>query len=167
MFVFGGGGSGFSTTPTGALFNPAGPEWTEADCPLTGCAFSTNLALFVDGNFVRVWGGFAYDLTQQTWSPWTLPANTPTSEFAQTYADDGRRIFFLNSTTGSCSQSIEILIYDRNSSSWLATDTSTAPAGLVSTAPAAWVGSELIAWSGDCGSGPSTTGGRYQPPAPL
>jgi hypothetical protein len=129
--------------------------------------------MFVDGDHIRVWGGgpygnapsgLQYSAGTKAWSSWDLPANTPT--LPKHYADDGRRIYFLSATSSACPHSVEVLIYDRATSSWQPKDSSAAPDGLLADAPAAWVGSELIAWSGNCGSGASTVGARYQPPAP-
>jgi hypothetical protein len=175
VFVFGGGDNAVPALATGGRFAPAGPSWTNADCALSGCERGGYFGLFLEGTSVRVWGGGAfgnapagltYDLQQGTWAAWTVPMNTPT--LPQHYADDGRRIYFLNPATSVCPQNVEVLIYDRKTSSWLATDTSPAPAGLNAEAATAWVGAEMIAWSGFCDANvPASVGGRYQPPAPA
>jgi hypothetical protein len=174
MFIYGGSGNGFTYSSSGALFDPSGPSWSDATCGLASSERGFS-ALFVSGSVVYVWGGgggnapagVQYDLVGQTWSSWTLPANTPTLS-GLTYGDDGRRIYFLNVTNATCPATFDVLTYDRVSNSWLATDSSPTPTGLTAAyaAAGAWVGSEFVVWSGSCGGVPSAVGGRYQPPAP-
>lgn len=177
LFIYGGSTNTEPAIASGATFalglGGASAKWTAAECTLPQCERGGHFGMFVDGDHVRVWGGgpygnapagLQYSAGTKTWSTWELPANTPT--LPQHYADDGRRIYFLSATSSACPHSVEVLIYDRATSSWQAKDSSSAPAGLLAEAPAAWVGSELIAWSGNCGSGASNVGARYQPPAP-
>jgi hypothetical protein len=174
MFIYGGSGNGFTYSSSGAMFDPAGPSWSDATCSLANSERGFS-ALFLSGSVVYVWGGgggnapagLQYDLVGQSWSSWTLPANTPTIA-GLTYGDDGRRIYFLNPTNTTCPATFQVLTYDRVSNSWLAPDNSSTPTGLTAAyAPAgAWVGSEFVVWSGSCGGTPSAVGGRYQPPAP-
>lgn len=177
LFLYGGSTNTEPAIASGAAFalglGGESAQWSSAACTLPQCERGGHFAMFVDGDHVRVWGGgpygnapagLQYSAETNTWSTWELPANTPA--LPQHYADDGRRIYFLSATSSACPHSVEVLIYDRATSSWQAKDSSAAPDGLVADAPAAWVGSELIAWSGNCGAGASSVGARYQPPAP-
>lgn len=173
LFLYGGSTNVNPAVASGGRFSPTGPSWTSADCALPACERGGDFGMFLDGNVVRVWGGgpygsapsgLQYDLALGTWSAWLLPSGTPT--IPKRSADDGRRIYFLSPASSGCPPTVEVLIYDRRSSSWLASDASATPAGLLPQAATAWVGAEMIAWSGNCGAGPSSVGGRYQPPAP-
>lgn len=172
MFVYGGSNALPSVSTGGvASFGGGVGSWSDASCGLSGCARGGYLGAFVDSGLVRVWGGtgspggLQYNIATSAWSAWALPAGTP-SPMPQRYADDGRRIFYLQGS-GSCPGTVSVLAYDRLTGSWAAADTSAVPAGLSAEAAAAWTGSELVAWSGACGSGaPGSVGGRYQPPAP-
>ncbi len=173
FFLYGGSDGSVPAVSTGALYSPLGPGWTSAPCALSGCERGGNFDVFLDGNFIHVWGGGPYgnapaglqfDLGSKTWSAWQLPSGTPT--IPKRHADDGRRIYYLRGANNVCTN-VEVLAYDRKQAKWLATDTSAAPSGLVENAAAAWVGSEIIAWSDTCGGGATSAGGRYQPPAPA
>lgn len=176
LFVYGGGDNVLPTLATGGLFTPSGPSWSDASCSLAACDRSAGV-MFVDGNVVRFLGGsynpvyptppeaisdatsgLSYDLDAGTWSSWPYPVGT-SEHLARRFADDGRRIYFLKATD-------VVSIYDRQSSSWIESDTAPMPSGFCSTAAAAWSGAELIAWSGSCSGSATTVGGRYQPSAP-
>jgi hypothetical protein len=161
MLVYGGSDNVTSALSTGGLFTPSSGTWADASCSLAGCARGGALAAFLDGAVVRVWEdgqpGLALDVGTKAWSSGAAPT---AGKVAQRYADDGRRIYFIKGTN-------LVSVYDRKTSSWLADDISTTAPGLCSDAATAWSGSEVIAWSGDCGAGPVSAGGRYQPPAPL
>jgi hypothetical protein len=177
LFVYGGGDNVLPTLATGALFTPSGPAWSDASCWLAQCDRSAGV-MFVDGTAVRFLGGsynpvyptppeaildatagLSYDLAAGTWSSWAYPTGT-TEHLARRFADDGRRIYFLKATD-------VVTVYDRQSSSWLESDTAPMPSGFCTNAAAAWSGSELIAWSGSCSGTPTNVGGRYQPAAPA
>jgi hypothetical protein len=87
-----------------------------------------------------------------------VPTGTA-DHLAGSFADDGRRIYFLTAAN-------VLSVYDRKTSSWLVNDTAQMPAGFCVGAAPAWTGSELIAWSGSCGGASVAVGGRYQPAAP-
>jgi len=62
--------------------------------------------MFVDSGVVHIWGGggygdapagIQYDLTTGIWSKWALPDDT-LNRLSGEYADDGRRIYFLDGT---------------------------------------------------------------------
>ena len=184
VFIFGGADDQGPATSTGALFDPTGPSWIDASCPLNGCERSFEGA-FLDGNLVRVWGGgpygnapagLTYDLVGGAWSSWSVPPNTPSGLYQ--YADDGRRIYFLQAPSADCPSTPSVVIFDRTTASWSAPDTSAVPAGVTAStgtddptnqsgSPMGWVAGEIFAWSGSCGDGgPIAGGGRYQPAAP-
>jgi hypothetical protein len=165
MFIYGGSGAAVAVA-TGALYSVPDSAWSSASCPLANCQRGGYFSAFLDGGFIRVWGGGPYgnapaglalNLTGNSWSAWTVPAGTNT-HLGQRFADDGRRLYYLTSAN-------VVSIYDRKSSSWLANDTSAMPAGFCTEAATTWTGAELIAWSGSCGGAPVLVGGRYQPPA--
>jgi hypothetical protein len=168
FFVYG-GNDGAAALSSGSAYTP-GTGWADVGCALVGCARGGSFSGFVDGNKVRIFGGASaitggiqYDLTMKTWSAWTLPTGTPAA--AKRTADDGRRFYVLTPSAATCPQSVVVKIYDKTSGTW-STDSQASPMNLNADAAAAWIGSELFAWSGDCGNGPSSVGGRYQPPAP-
>jgi hypothetical protein len=166
MFLYGGSTNVDPALATGWRFDPAGPSWTDIACTLANCE-RAGTDMFVDSDVVHIWGGggygdapagLQYDLTTGIWSKWSLPDDT-LNHLSGSYADDGRRIYFVNGTN-------QVSIFDRKTSTWLADDTSPTPAGFCGAAPPAWTGSELVAWSGSCGGAPVAVGGRYQPAAP-
>jgi hypothetical protein len=166
LLVYGGATNQLPAVATGGLFSSVGSSWSDASCSLQGCERGGTFSAFTDGNVVRLWGGafgnapagLSYNLGDMAWTSWQVPANTA-EHLAKRFADDGRRIYFLKATN-------VVSIFDRESGSWLPSDTAAMPNGFCTEAATAWTGSELVAWSGDCGAGPTTIGGRYQPPAP-
>jgi len=169
FFFYGGANATGPAIASGALFSPANSTWSDASCSLAGCERGGIFTAFADGAFIRVWGGAGYgsgpagitfDTTGGGWASWTIPVGTD-AHLAQRFADDGRRLFYLTA------QDV-VSIYDRKSSSWLANDTSTMPAGFSIEGASAWTGTELISWSGSTSPAvpPVAVGGRYQPPAP-
>jgi hypothetical protein len=169
FFFYGGSNATGPAIASGALFNPANSTWSDASCALVGCERGGYFTAFVDGAFIRVWGGggygsgpagLAFDTTGAGWANWTVPSGSD-AHLAERFADDGRRLYYLTT------QDV-VSIYDRKSSSWLANDTSPMPTNFSIEGATAWSGTELIAWSGSTSpsSPPVAVGGRYQPPAP-
>jgi hypothetical protein len=167
-----GGSNGPPAVSTGARLTPGG-DWVSAPCSLPGCERGGYFTLFRDGPVMRVMGGgpygnapagLQYELATGTWSSWAIPSSYPDISAHMRHAEDGRRIYYVREGA-SCEAAPSLVIFDRQTGTWT-TDTSTPPAGLIARGAAAWVAGELVVWSGDCGTGPSTTGGRYQPPAP-
>lgn len=173
IMLYGGGDDAVPANASGARLVPGG-AWTDASCALVGCERGGYYTLFRDGAFVRVVGGgpfgdapagLAYDLVAKTWAPWNVPAGGPAvSTLPKDPADDGRRIFWVREPA-ACTDPPSVLVYDRKTQTW-STDTSTPPTGLLARGAATWVDGELVTWSGDCGAGPTTVGGRFQPAAP-
>ena len=177
LLVFGGSGCGFSTTASAAAFDPLGGTWSDIGCTVPSGDRANGVA-FMDGGYMRHWlgnggdtpAGLQYETSTGTWSAWALPTGTPSMLTDGVPADDGRRLYFIRDTTGSCGPA-SVVSYDRVTGAWLPEDTSAAPAGLMTGYQGAvpvWAGSEVIAWGGRCagsGAGPSGVGGRYQPPA--
>ena len=180
LFIFGGA----SYSSMGSIFDPIMNAWNPVSCSLSACGVNSQnqyTAAFEDGGVVNLLGNHftnsvptvvsrppSYTLSTGEWSTWDLPLSGAPISFPLKYADDGERIFFLDSP-GSSSGCISsrVLIYDRVSSSWSA-DMSIAPTGLLSGAAVAWSGHEVIAWSGACATAQAVQiGGRYQPPAPT
>ena len=182
LFIFGGA----SYSSMGSIFDPIMNTWNPVSCSLSVCGVNSQnqyTAAFEDGGVVNLLGNHvansvltvvsrppSYTLSTGEWSTWDLPLSGAPISFPQSfkYADDGERIFFLDSP-GSSSGCISsrVLIYDRTSNSW-STDMSIAPTGLLSGAAVAWSGREVIAWSGACATAQAVQiGGRYQPPAPT
>ncbi|CAN5197666.1 hypothetical protein BH09MYX1_BH09MYX1_51610 [soil metagenome] len=155
VFLYGGSDGFAPALGTGGRYLPSGSTWTSASCGVSGCERGGNFDTFLDGTIVRIWGGgpygnapagLQYDVGSKAWSAWQVPSGTPT--IPKRRADDGRRLFYLHAANSACSN-VEVLIYDRKSAKWLATDTSTAPAGMVENASAA-------------GSGRSSSHGRIR-----
>ena len=174
IMIYGGGDDATPANATGARLVP-GNSWVDMSCPLAGCERGGYYALFRDGAVARLFGGGAfgnapagleYGLATKTWSAWALPAGSPAvDETPMRHADDGRRIYLVKEPA-VCTDAPSLRVYDRKTQTWT-TDTATPPTGLLARGAAAWVGSELVVWSGNCGSGGTTVGGRYQPPAPA
>lgn len=170
FFVYGGANAS-PAVATGGLYTASTNTWTNANCALSGCERTGVYVTFNDGGFVKIFGGsfgtapsgLQYELATGNWTGWTIPSGTPT--VPERWVDDGRRIYLLVPGSGGCAGGPVINTFDRKTYSWLAADTASPPSGLVSAAAVAWVGGEIIAWSGSCGTGASSVGGRYQPPA--
>ncbi len=171
IFAYGGGSGVGPAIATGGRLTPGG-AWVDAGCGLAGCERGGYFTVFREGNVMHLFGGGAYgnapagleyDLALGTWAPWTVPVGTPDFALLMRHADDGRRIYHVRQGA-TCTDLPTLDIYDRKTKAW-STDTSTPPAGLIARGAAAWVGGELVVWGGDCGAGPITVGGRFQPAA--
>ena len=187
LFVFGGSGDGQFDPKAGALLDPTATAWTPFSCLLMqatdpGYCVRGNESLFFNDGTVYVWGGnnvidnisdpggLEYSVSASTWSPWTAPTGQGTQVNSQTHtADDGRRVYFIDSASAGCPATVQVGSFDRQAWQWLPPDTSPAPGNIGADAVIAWTGAELIAWSGvgACGTtAPVNAGARYQPPAP-
>jgi len=176
LLIFGGGGSGFGRTASGALLN--GTSWDDASCNLTECCtgFATLLAL--DSDTIVAWGGDQLNplgcsgpflpakltLSSGTWTRWTPPAGSPTGPVQ--YADDGERWYALDDDASGCPSQTTVQMFNKMTGTWMS-DQSPAPSGIDvgdATNHTVWTGAELFTWSAACAQ--PGVGGRYQPPAP-
>lgn len=172
LFTFGGAGNGYPSTATATEFSLE-DGWKDISCPLSGCNRTGEFNAFMDGDNIRIMGGFNlygnapnglnYNLKSSRWNQWNIPATAPdfttyTDHIPFKMADDGNRIFIL-STTGT------VFIYNKTTGYWTEDSTDPVPTGFCQEAATAWVGKELIAWGGFCAGVISSVGGRYQPPA--
>jgi len=168
IFIFGGSNSTASLS-SGSIFYPATSSWDDVTCTNPNCSRSGYLSAFTNDSDIVVMGGngvtvgLKYSPSNRVWDEWPLPSSTP-KVVPQRHADDGQRIFYLQSTTG-CPGPTSVMTYTRGGAAW-STDNSPTPMNLSPDAAIAWSGFELIAWSGSCGMIPRLIGGRYQPPAP-
>jgi hypothetical protein len=168
LFIYGGSSGSAPHVSSGAVYDPGLNAWSDASAP--DATYERNDAwTIVDQGYIRFWGtnggnapaNIQYQISNGAWSAWAPPAAFPT--MLGNHVDDGRRVMLL---AGSCSTNIDVTLYDRNTQTAVV-DTATSPAGMSPDPAVAWSGSEMLVWSGFCASGPSTVGGRYQPPAPA
>lgn len=173
LFTFGGSNEYYPAIASAGIWAPTDTDWTDISCPLSYCERGGEFFAFASGDNIRVMGGgpwgsapdfLTYDVTNGIWSESSPPSGTPDFSVMNNYgpprfADDGRRIFFLDPSS-------IVIIYDRQTDSW-SNDSASWPSGLCMEAATAWVGSEMVAWGGICGDQFSNIGGRYQPPAPV
>lgn len=186
IFLYGGGNRWVPAVDGGASLDFSSqalwyllvtPDWSWMGCTLSDCQRGGPYHTFIDGSYMRVWGGGAFGnapdglkmlVSNHTWSAWTVPSGTPdfttvassTGSGQLRFGDDGRRIYYINEGGG------DVMIYDRQGGGTWSEDTTSLPTGLCTDGAVAWVGSELISWGGYCGGSYSTVGARYQPPAP-
>jgi predicted small secreted protein len=166
LFIYGGSSGSQPYVASGAVYDPVANAWSDASCPLMGC-MRNGAPTILEQAYVRLWGGgggnapgLQYEIATGVWSPWTPPATFPTA--LGNPADDGRRIYF---PSGGGAGNLDIVIFDRQTQ-MQAIDTVTSPANLSTGGAIAWTGTEVVLWSGPGSGGPTTAGGRYQPPAP-
>jgi hypothetical protein len=169
VLVFGGSTTALAVA-SGARYNPTTGKWTDTSCAVGNCA-RVNAVLFVDGGFVKMWGGIYGDspagrqlnLASGMWSAWSVPTGVV---LPGDHPDDGKRIFVIENPGPDCTHPTTVRVLDRSTGKLVATDNSAAPDGVVNASAVVWSGGEVIAWSGGCGAAPTNGGGRYQPAAP-
>jgi hypothetical protein len=172
LFVYGGASGTLSYVTSGAVYDPILNVWSDASCALPGCARNA-ASVFVDQGVVRLWGGsnggtvtgdLSYSSSDGGWNVWTPPAAFPVGilPIMGNPADDGRRIYL---PSGGGEFNLDVVIYDRQTQT-ATTDTATSVATLSPAGATGWTGAEVVLWSGAGTNGPTTAGGRYQPPAP-
>jgi hypothetical protein len=166
-FFYGGSIFNSPAVASGARFDT---QWRDASCALPQCQRGGNFAAFLHDGKVRIFGGgpygnapagIQYDLGNGTWGAWQIPGGTGT--LPKTYADDGKRLYFLRSN-GACG-AIDVLTYDKATNAFLPVDSPPTPTGLSENGAAAWIDRELFVWGGSCDARVSHVGARYQPPA--
>ncbi len=170
LFVYGGASGTQSWVTSGGVYDPILNSWSDASCTLAATECDRNAASTIVGQgFVRIWdgsngdtvnGGVSYSIGDGGWNTWTVPAGFPVG--LSNLADDGRRIYFMS---GGGALNLDVVIYDRQTQTTI-TDTTTSIPNLSAEGAIGWTGAEVILWSGAGTNGPTTAGGRYQPPAP-
>jgi hypothetical protein len=169
LLVYGGNTPGQNFDPSGGVYDPVQNAWSSASCTLSMCGRSSTPSI-PDMGYVRYWGGnggnspAGLEYGSGSWSSWTPPTGFPTT--LSNHADDTRRLMFIGGSGTSCAANINVTLYDRATLA-VTIDSSASPAGLSPDAAVAWTGAEMVAWSGNCAGGPTSVGGRYQPPAPA
>lgn len=167
LLVYGGASGSQSFVTSGAAYDPILDVWSDASCSLANCA-RNGAWVVVDQGRVELWGGASDTAATPSlsyssdagWNVWTPPANFPLG-FGNP-ADDGRRIYF---PSGGGAVNLDVVIYDRETQTTI-TDTASSVPNLSAGGAIGWTGSEVVLWSGAGTNGPTTAGGRYEPPAP-
>lgn len=189
LFIFGGATFTQEAMVQYAYGDPLTNSWTISNCSsslTSACQRSGPMDIYEDNGIMQVLGGnnahgnapavLNYDTTTDGWSLWTTlesPYNYQWSYYgAPSFMGDlgaayggpvraatsGRRRFYPD-VDG------HVRILDMDTYTWI-TDPELPQEGDCSAGPAVWINGELIRYSGNCGGVVSTTGGRYQPPAP-
>ena len=180
LFTYGGSSKTVAYTSLAASYDPDDASWADLHCTAAYCARAGRFSAFVDGDVIRVWGGggpgqsalnygMVYDPDDDDdWSKWMpLPEGTPA--VLDQIADAGDYVYALvpdgtgTNTDNACGGDVRVIVYDKTAGIWRRGPI--APAGMSAAAAVAWSGTEFIAWSGQCGTGASDVGARYQPPA--
>jgi hypothetical protein len=171
MLVFGGSGSAFSSTASGAKYASSSQSWTDMSCDLPGCSTSCAGLFSLDATSAVVWGGSVpitgakLNLATGSWAPWTRPAGGPSlpTQYAE---DDGHWYVITGNTSDECPATVAAWIFDKEKGVWTSEPSAALSGIAVSTSNSnhtVWTGQELFIWSGRCD--PQGVGWRYQPRA--